>query len=118
MVKIRLTRTGRKNEPSYRVVITPAREKRETRFIELIGNYSPKTKLFNVKEDRVKYWLSVGAQPTETVKFLLSKKGLYEYKPARKFQRKPGKKTVERREKKAKKAAEPKEEKSEEPKAE
>jgi small subunit ribosomal protein S16 len=121
MVKIRLTRTGKKNEPSYRVVITPAREKRETRFIELIGNYSPKTKVFNVQEERVKYWLGVGAQPTETVKYLLSKKGLFDYKPSRGSKAVASKKTVERREKKAKKAvkaAEPKEEKTEEAKAE
>jgi len=96
MVRIRLTRTGKKNEPSYRVVISPQREKRETRFLELIGNYSPKTKVFNVKEDRVKYWLSVGAQPSETVKFLLSKKGLYDYKPTRNFHGTPGKKAKDR----------------------
>ena len=96
MVRIRLTRTGKKNEPSYRVVITPQREKRETRFLELIGNYSPKTKVFNIKEDRVKYWLGVGAQPSETVKYLLSTKGLYEYKPSRNFHGKPGKKAKDR----------------------
>ncbi len=97
MVKIRLSRTGRKNLPSYRVVVVPAREKRETKNLEIVGNYSPIKKEINLNEERVKYWLSVGAQPTETVRRILIKKSIL--KPAnfiRKFAKKPGKKTEER----------------------
>jgi len=73
MVKIRLSRSGRKNYPFYHIVITEAREKRESKFIEIIGNYSPITKVFNIKKDRYDYWLSVGAKPTQTVSNLIKK---------------------------------------------
>lgn len=97
MVKIRLSRTGRKNLPSYRVVVVPAREKRETKSLEIVGNYSPIKKEINLNEERIKYWLSVGAQPTETVKNLLIKKSILKPgKYKRKFTKKAGKKTEER----------------------
>jgi small subunit ribosomal protein S16 len=96
MVKIRLTRTGKRNEPSYRVVITPAREKRDSKFIELIGHYSPRTKALVIQEDRAKYWLSVGAQPTDTVKSLLAKKGILKFEPKRDYKKTPGKKAKDR----------------------
>jgi small subunit ribosomal protein S16 len=107
MVKIRLTRTGKKNEASYRIVISPAREKRESDFIEYIGNYSPLTKELNIKEERAKYWLSVGAQPTDTVKRLLGKKNIIEIKEKKSdFKKVPGKQAADRAEKKSAKKAE------------
>ncbi len=77
-VKIRLTRMGRRNRPFYRVVIADSRARRDGRFIEQIGTYDPikETNNFNVKEDRVFHWLKVGAQPSDTVKRMLSKAGI------------------------------------------
>jgi small subunit ribosomal protein S16 len=97
MVRIRLTRTGKKNNPSYRVVIVPQREKRETKFIEIVGHFSPLTKVIEIKEERVKYWLSVGAQPSEAVQSLLIKKGIIEAPKNKKvYSKNPGKKAQER----------------------
>lgn len=97
MVKIRLSRTGRKNHPSYRVVISNAREKRESHFIEEIGHFDPLKKVFEVKKDRAEYWLSVGAQPTDRVKSNFIKQGLVE-KPTyvKKYTKPQGKKAKER----------------------
>ena len=77
MVKIRLRRVGAKKQPSYRVVVTDSRSPRDGRFIETIGFYNPRTEppTVEIKEDRVLYWLSQGAQPTEAVAGLLSKLG-------------------------------------------
>jgi len=77
-VRIRLTRMGRRNRPFYRVVIADSRSRRDGRFIEQIGTYDPikQDKNFAVKEDRIFYWLKVGAQPSDTVKRLLSKEGI------------------------------------------
>jgi small subunit ribosomal protein S16 len=80
MVKIRLRRTGAKKKPTYRVVVTDARAPRDGRFIEIIGYYDPRTEpvTFNIEEERVLYWLSVGAQPTDVVHKLLTKSGTLE----------------------------------------
>lgn len=108
MVKIRLSRTGRKNLPSYRVVVTPLREKRDSKVIEHVGHYSPITKEFVINKERVQYWLSVGAQPTDTVKRQFVKHGVIkEEGEVKKFNRPAKKKSVER--KQAKEKAENKE---------
>lgn len=75
MVKIRLSRTGKRNAPSYRIVVMDSRVKRDGRVIEKLGFYDPKTKPPTVKFDRkrIDYWLSQGAQMTETVKQLVKK---------------------------------------------
>lgn len=80
MVKIRLRRTGAKKQPSYRVVVADSRAPRDGRFIEIIGHYNPRTEpvTLEVHEDRVLHWLSVGAQPTETVQHLLENLGTLE----------------------------------------
>jgi len=72
-VKIRLSRTGTKNRPSYRVVVTPSRSKRDGKSIEIIGYYNPLVNPPQVKieKDRLDYWLSCGAQMTEAVKKIL-----------------------------------------------
>ena len=77
MVKIRLRRTGTKKKPSYRVVVADSRTPRDGRFIEILGHYNPRNEpvTVNVQEDRVLYWLSVGAQPTDPVKRLLENLG-------------------------------------------
>jgi small subunit ribosomal protein S16 len=73
-VKIRLKRLGKIREPYYRVVVADARTKRDGRAIEEIGKYHPKLEpsLIQIDSERVQYWLSVGAQPTEQVQHLLT----------------------------------------------
>jgi small subunit ribosomal protein S16 len=77
MVKIRLRRTGSKKKPHYRVVVADSRTPRDGRFIEIVGHYNPRTdpSTVNVHEDRILYWLSVGAQPTDQVRKLLGNLG-------------------------------------------
>lgn len=80
-VRIRLKRTGRRHINSYRIVVTDARSPRDGgRDLEIIGTYAPSapedTQQLVVKADRAAYWLSVGAQPTETVRSLLKKAGV------------------------------------------
>jgi len=74
-VKIRLMRIGKKRQPSYRVVVKEARSPRAGKYIEQVGFYNPLSEPADVRfdEERIKYWLGVGAQPTETVKRLLAK---------------------------------------------
>ena len=75
MVKIRLRRMGAKKAPFYRIVVADSRCPRDGRFIEEIGTYDPRAEGENIKVDleRAKYWISNGAQPTETVRGLLTK---------------------------------------------
>lgn len=77
MVRIRLRRIGSKKQPSYRIVITDKRNARDSRYIESIGFYNPRTRPHTVElqEDRALYWLSVGAQPSESAAQLLKEKG-------------------------------------------
>ncbi|RPI13712.1 MAG: 30S ribosomal protein S16 [Ignavibacteriae bacterium] len=78
MVKLRLRRMGRKKMPIYKIVAADSRAPRDGRFIEALGTYNPNHNpiKLEVNEDRVFYWLKTGAQPTDTVKNLLSSKGL------------------------------------------
>ena len=78
MVKIRLKRTGKKKDPSYRVVVADERMPRDGRFIEEIGFYNPMTDPATVKIDaeKAQKWIGNGAQPTETVRALLKKSGI------------------------------------------
>jgi small subunit ribosomal protein S16 len=77
-VKLRLRRMGKKKQPIYKVVAADSRSPRDGKFLEAIGLYNPLTNphTLDIKEDRALYWLGVGAQPTETVKSLLSQKGI------------------------------------------
>ena len=77
-VKIRLRRAGRKKAPTYRIVVADSRAPRDGKFIEIIGQYAPRTgeQALNLKDDRVNYWLDSGAQPTDTVRSLLRKAGI------------------------------------------
>lgn len=72
-VRIKLTRLGKIRNPQYRVVVADARTRRDGRSIESIGKYHPKEEpsLIEIDSERVQYWLSVGAQPTEPVQRLL-----------------------------------------------
>jgi small subunit ribosomal protein S16 len=71
--RIRLARVGSKKNPVYRVVVADSRSPRDGRFIEIVGRYNPQTEpsTIDFDEDRVKDWLSKGAQPSNTVKRLL-----------------------------------------------
>lgn len=75
MVKIRLRRMGAKKNPYYRIVVADSRFPRDGRFIEEVGMYDPSKEAdkLTVDMERVKYWISNGAQPTDTVRGLLKK---------------------------------------------
>lgn len=75
MVKLRLTRLGKTHAPFYRIVAIDSRKSRDGQCLEIIGHYDPTKdpKVVSIKADRAKYWLSVGATPTETVRNLLIK---------------------------------------------
>lgn len=80
MIKIRLSRQGRKNSPCYHVVATNSCSPRDSKFLEKIGLYRPllekeRSDRFVIKKERVVYWISVGAKPSNTVKKLLTKYG-------------------------------------------
>lgn len=73
MLKIRLRRTGKRNQPSYRIVVTEARSKRNGKYLENLGNWFPKTEEIKIDKKRYHYWLKFGAQPTEKVRKLYEK---------------------------------------------
>jgi small subunit ribosomal protein S16 len=92
-VRIRLRRVGRKKTPVYRIIVADSKSPRDGRFIELIGQYNPRQSEggLHVKSDRANYWLDVGAQPTDTVRSLLRRAGIFkarhEARLARKLQK-------------------------------
>lgn len=77
MLKIRLSRTGKKSQPSFRIVVQEHTSPIKGKFIENIGYYRPadNPKVFKVEADRVKHWISVGAQPSDTLASLLKRDG-------------------------------------------
>ena len=76
MLKIRLQRTGRRNQPSFRVVLTDSRNGTKSgRFKEILGSYNPKEGNLQLNGDRIKHWIGMGAQASGTVhNFLVSEK--------------------------------------------
>jgi small subunit ribosomal protein S16 len=81
MLKIRLQRVGRKNDAHFRIIVTPHQNKVKTgKFTELVGSYNVKLGTSDIKADRVNYWISQGAQTTETVHNMLVAKGIIEGK--------------------------------------
>lgn len=110
MVKIRLARAGERNRPYYRVIAIDSRKKRDGAYIELLGQYDPtpaksKSSLppFNLKKDRIMYWLKNGAQPCDTVLNYLKSIGMWkefvESKPAKKAKKSKRKLSAAKREK-------------------
>jgi len=77
-VKIRLRRMGAKKAPFYRIIVADSRSPRDGRFIEEVGYYNPMTEpvAIKIEAEKVQKWLDNGAQPTETVKSLLTKSGI------------------------------------------
>lgn len=78
MIRLRLKRMGAKKRPSYRIVAAESSSPRDGRIIESIGNYDPITEpaTIRINEERARHWLSVGAQPSDTVAALLRKQGI------------------------------------------
>ena len=79
MVRIRLRRVGRKKAPMYRIVVADSRSPRDGKFIEIVGQYAPRSsdaQRVSVNVERVNYWLDVGAQPSDTVRSLLRRAGV------------------------------------------
>lgn len=77
MLKIRLQRIGRKNDPAFRVVLTDSKNAAKSgKFLEVIGTYNPKSGETSFQEDRINYWVSEGAQVSDTVHNFLVDKGV------------------------------------------
>jgi small subunit ribosomal protein S16 len=79
-VRIRLRRLGAQKRPFYRIVVTDQRNARDGRFIEIIGKYHPleEPSVMEVDEERAMYWLRTGAQPSDSVRTILSKTGIWD----------------------------------------
>ena len=75
MLAIRLRRAGSKKRPFFRVVVADSRAARDSSFVEILGNYSPRSKpaIVDVDMERVKHWLDKGAQPSDSVRTLLAR---------------------------------------------
>lgn len=111
-VSLRLSRGGSKKRPYYKVVVANSRAPRDGKYLEQVGTYNPllakdDENRVRLVEDRVRYWLGVGAQPTDRVARMLDKAGIKEraatVNPSK---GEPGKKAKERAEEKAEKARE------------
>ena len=78
MVRIRLRRTGARNNPAYRLVVAESNSPRDGRFIETLGHYLPTREpaVVEINEERAKHWLQHGAKPSETAASLLKAKGI------------------------------------------
>lgn len=72
MITIRLTRVGKKNDPSFRVIVVESKRKPQPgNYLEMVGSYDPRTDRTELKADRIKHWMSMGAQVSDTVHNLL-----------------------------------------------
>ncbi len=80
MLRLRLRRVGRKKQPSYRIVVAESASPRDGKAVEVVGFYNPRTEpeTLQLLEERALYWLSVGAQPSDSVARLLKKNGTLE----------------------------------------
>lgn len=78
--RIRLRRVGRKKQPVYRIVVTDKQEARDGRVVETLGHYNPRSEpaTIEVDADKARAWLAQGATPSETVRSLLKKAGVFE----------------------------------------
>ena len=85
MLRIRLRRTGQKHQPSYRLVVADQNARRDGDFVEIVGHYNPRTEPTEivVNEERIRYWLGVGAQPSDTVHRLFADHGVAIAAPAK-----------------------------------
>ncbi len=81
MLAIKLSRTGKKKQPYYRILVLEKSKDPWGDYKELLGNYNPRTKELVIKEDRLKYWISVGAQMSNTLHNLMIKNSIIDAKP-------------------------------------
>jgi small subunit ribosomal protein S16 len=109
LLRIRLTRVGKKKQPAYRLIVTDSRSPRDGAFLKIIGHYNPLTDpaTLVVKEDEAVHWLEKGAQPSETAAKLLTRLGVME-RAGRAPMRYAGKDVPPAPKKEAKAAVEPK----------
>ena len=111
-VSMRLSRGGSKKRPYYKIVIANSRAPRDGKFLEQVGTYNPllakdDENRVRLVEDRVRYWIGVGAQPTDRVARMLDKAGIKERAPTNNPKKaEPGQKAKDRAEEKAEKARE------------
>lgn len=92
MLRLRLRRVGKKNSPAFRLIVTPRRTGPKTgRFLEILGFYNPRTHEKGIKKERILYWMSKGAQPSNTVRNMLISEGIIEGRKVRVVHRKKGK---------------------------
>lgn len=75
MLKIKLQRIGKRDQPQYRIVVAEARSKVSGRYVDLLGNYNPEAKgeQFKINQNKYQEWIKKGAQPTDTVRKLAKK---------------------------------------------
>ena len=77
MLKIRLTKVGRKHEPVYRIIVVDSRNAAKAgKYLEMLGSHNPRLHKTEIKNERVLHWLSKGAQPSDTVHNLLIRRGV------------------------------------------
>jgi len=108
MVKLRLTRTGKKHAPHYRIVAIDSRNKREGKALEILGYYNPRNNpsITKLDKEKVQKWLEVGAVTSDTVKAIFIKEGLLKPDKTKKtFNIKAGQKSQERKSAKLEKKA-------------
>jgi small subunit ribosomal protein S16 len=103
MLKIKLTRVGKKHTPLFRIVVAPDRSKNNGEMVDYLGSYDPLLKSFKVDKEKVLSWMKKGAKPTDTVKLLLIKQNILpKEKNLKKYKVTPGKKKQARAEAKSK----------------
>jgi small subunit ribosomal protein S16 len=78
LLRIRLSRVGKKKQPVYRIVVMDQRKPRDSQYVEVVGHYNPRTQppTIDLKPERIQYWLGQGAQPTDTVRSFLRQQKL------------------------------------------
>jgi len=96
MLVIRFRRTGKKGQPYFRIVVTDQRKSVYSQYIEMVGNYDPRTKALTLNKESILAWLAKGAQPSNTVAKLLKKEGLEHKSIVVKKYRKISKKELEK----------------------
>lgn len=76
MLRLKYSRTGKKKQPYFRIVVMEQQKDPWGNSLEIVGNYNPRTKVYNLQNERIQYWLSKGAQPTDTVHNLFVTAGI------------------------------------------
>jgi len=111
MLRIRLSRFGKKKQPTYRIIVSERARDPWGKALEYLGHYNPHTKVIEVKKDRILYWISKGAQPTPTVHNLLIDQNVIEAEKVKASKSKKKKKEAEKEGEPVAKLDEKKEEK-------